>query len=120
MLAALLMAMLTITSVNVSYGYKNVTVTINYTLNDIQKLGVVLFGAGEIRNDILKMVRGSFKIDRVDMNSAVLTFNVEDFGGYVYFPGAKLSETVNMTLVFPGNLTIPFKGDEIPAAYIFR
>jgi len=121
MLAAALLVVLTITSMNVSYGYSNVTVTINYKLNGIQKIGVVLFGAEEIKDEIMKMIDGRFRIERVGMSSAVITFNVTDFGDYVYFPGAKLHEDVNATLTFPGNLSIRVADiNEIPAAYIFK
>jgi len=119
-LAVALMALLTITSMNVHYGYSNVTVTLGYQLNDLQKLGVFLFGAESIRDEILKLVNGSFSIERVGLSKAVLVFNVTDFGSYVYFGGVKLKERLNMTLIFPDNSTLNVTSDEIPAVYLFR
>jgi len=115
-----LMALLTITSFNVHYNYSNVTVTLNYQLNDLQKLGVFLFGADHIEKELGKLINGSFSIERVDMNRAILVFNVTDFGTYVYFRGVKLNETLNMTLIFPDNSTLNVTSDEIPAVYLFR
>ncbi len=122
MLLATMLALLTITSMNVHYGYTNVTVTINYELNDVQKLGVFLFGADQIKDDVLKLINGtSFEIERVDIDQTVLKFNMTDRGDYVYFEGVKLNEDVDMTITFPNNVTI-FLNDtnEIPAVYIFK
>ncbi len=121
-LLATILALLTITSMNVHYGYSNVTVTINYTLNDIQKLGVFLFGANKIKEEITKLINGTgFEVERVDMNRAVLKFNTTDCGGYVYFEGVRLNRRVNMTLYFPDNVTLYINDtDEIPAVYMFK
>ena len=121
MLLATILALLTITSMNVHYGYSNVTVTINYELNDIQKLGVFLFGANQIKDEVLKLINGTnFEIEKVDANQAVLKFNTTDCGNYVYFSGVKLNQKVNMTLTFPNNVTLFLNDtDEIPAVYMF-
>lgn len=122
MLLATMLALLTITSMNVHYGYTNVTVTINYELNDVQKLGVFLFGANQIKDEILKLINGtSFEIEKVGLDQAVLKFNMTDCGNYVYFEGVKLNRNVDMTVTFPNNVTI-FLNDtnEIPAVYIFK
>ncbi len=119
-LLAALMALLTITSVNVHYNYSNVTITLNYQLNDVQKLGVFLFGADHIEEEIMKLINGTFSIERVGINRAILVFNVTDFGTYVYFGGARLNKKLNMTLIFPDNSTLNVTSDEIPAVYLFR
>ncbi len=121
MLMATILALLTITSMNVHYGYSNVTVTINYTLNDIQKLGVFLFGANQIKDEITKLINGTnFEIEKVDVNQAILKFNTSDCGNYVYFKGVKLNRKVNMTLTFPNNVRLVLNDtDEIPAVYMF-
>ncbi len=121
MLLATLLALLAVTSMNVHYGYSNVTVTINYELNGIQKLGVFLFGANQIKDEITKLINGTnFEIEKVDINQAVLKFNTTNCGNYVYFKGVKLNQRVNMTLTFPNNVTLFLNNsDEIPAVYMF-
>jgi len=117
----MLMALLTITSMNVHYGYSSVTVAINYSLNDIQRLGVILFGAGDIEHDVTALFESTnYTLVRVDDHHAVFRFPVKEFEGYVYFPGVKLKNNVTMTLEFPNNVTLNITGDEIPAVYLFR
>jgi len=122
MLMVTLLTLLTITSMNVHYGYSNVTVTINYELNDVQKLGVILFGANEIKDEVIKLINGTnFEIEKVDLNQAVLKFNTTDYGSYIYFQGVKLNQKVDLKLVFPNKVTMFLNGtDEIPAVYIFK
>ncbi len=114
------MALLTITSMNVHYSYSSVTVAINYTLNDIQKLGVILFGASDIEHEIAKLFESTnYTVIRVDDHHAVFRFPIETFSGYVYFPGVKLNENVTMMMRFPNNVTLNITSDEIPAVYLF-
>ncbi len=117
-----MLTLIAISSVNVHYGYTNVTVTINYELNDFQKLGVFLFGADQIEKDILKLINETkFEIEKIDINHAILKFNITDCGDYVYFSGVRLNEKVNMKLVFPNNITVYLNDtDEIPAVYMFK
>ena len=119
-----MLTLIAISSVNVHYGYTNVTVTINYELNDFQKLGVFLFGADQIEKDILKLINENetkFEIEKIDINHAILKFNITDCGDYVYFSGVSLNEKVNMKLIFPNNITVYLNDtDEIPAVYIFK
>ena len=120
-LAVAMLTLITISSVNVYYGYTNVTVIVNYELNDFQKLGVFLFGADQIEDDIIKLVNGTFEIEKVDVNHAILRFNVTDCGNYVYFQGVKINREVDMRLVFPSNVTVYLNTtDEIPAVYMFK
>ncbi len=120
-LAVAMLTLITISSVNVYYGYTNVTVIVNYELNDFQKLGVFLFGADQIEDDIIKLVNGTFEIEKVDVNHAILRFNVIDCGNYVYFQGVKINREVDMRLVFPSNVTVYLNStDEIPAVYMFK
>ncbi len=122
MLLATLLALLTITSMNVHYGYTNVTVTVNYSLSDLQKVGVFLFGAKNIEKEIIGIFNATnFQIERIDMNKAIFRFNVTDCGNYVFFGGVKLNGRFNLTLTFPGNVTLTLNDtDMIPEVYLFK
>jgi hypothetical protein len=122
LLLVAMLALITVGSVDVYYGQTNVTIVINYELNEVQKLGVILFGANEIKDEILGLLNGTynFEIEKIDLKHAVLKFNTTDCGDYVFFPGVKLNHKVDMRLVFPNNVTITVNGsDEIPQVYIF-
>ena len=118
LMAVVLMASL-ITSMQVYYD-KDVTVVVHYQLDGAQKLGSILFGLDAVKNDILSIFSSSdYTIVKMDFEKAILKFNTSKCNDYYFFPGIKLVNYVNMTLVLPNNVTLNITSDEIPQAYIF-
>jgi hypothetical protein len=120
LMAVVLMASL-ITSMQVYYD-KDVTVVVHYQLDGAQKLGSILFGLNNsiVKNEILSIFSSNdYTIVKMDFEKAILKFNTSNRNGYYFFPGIKLENYVNMTLVLPNNVTLNITSNEIPQAYIF-
>jgi hypothetical protein len=109
-----------ITSIQVYYD-KDVKVVVEYNLDGAEKIGSVLFGVEEIKDEVLAIFKSNdYNLEKMDFEKAVVIFKTDDYGSYRFFEGVKLSHPVNMTILLPCGYSFNITSDEIPQAFIFE
>lgn len=106
---------------DVSYGVDKVTVKMEYALDGIEKLYMVLIGGDSIKDKILEIFSGEdVRIESINETQAVIEINnCVEFNGVRYvFHGIEIPGTVDtITLRFPSGLVISYSEAEgIPSA----
>ena len=118
-LAIAVILAIAITHVNAYYGVNGTKVEFQYSLSPFEKLTVFLFGAEDLKNKIISFVNSSsYEILNIGYDSATLLFPVSYTNGTYFFEGVDFNGEVNITLHYPGNMTIEIYSSRIPASAI--
>jgi|GEM_PF-2951493 hypothetical protein len=118
-LAIAVILAIAITHVNAYYGVNGTKVEFQYSLSPFEKLTIFLFGAEDLKDRILSLVNStSYEILNIGYDSATLLFPVSYINGTYFFEGVELNEEMNITLYYPGNVTLEIYSSKIPASAI--
>lgn len=118
-LAIAMILAVAITHVNAYYGVNGTKVEFQYSLSPFEKLTIFLFGAEDLKDQIISFVNStSYEILNIGYDSATLLFPVTYSNGTYFFEGVEFSGEVNITLHYPGNMTLEIYSSRIPASAI--